>query len=112
MNKRRLHNVAETIAEWKAEKITNNFAYFCGTTIKKKPSNLLLIVARIFYAWLPQTNKNSIIYIPKFFLLFSKLYLNFLVHELLHDKFPEKSEKEIVRETNRRLEYWKRFRLN
>lgn len=104
---KRLKYIAEKIVGWKAKEITNKFNYFIKRTMRENPSEVTNILAGLFYSWLPQTNKNSIIYIPKFFLHFPRLYLNFLVHELLHDKYPEKSEQTIIKETNRRLRYWK-----
>jgi hypothetical protein len=105
MNKETLIKEARSITECKA-KMTDSFKRFTYDTLGYRPDKLTYIILWLFNAWLPQTNLKNLIYVPNFYLTVRRLYMNILIHEMLHVVYPFLTEEEIVIVTNQEIHAW------
>ena len=107
----KLRRIAERITGYHPREITSNFSYFVKRSIDL-PSNysstglslFTCLVGILFYLNPSVDPKSGIVYMPKIYLRFEGLSTNFLVHEMLHLKFPSYSEFRIIEETSKVLE--------
>lgn len=105
--KSRYQRHAEKLANFKVKNVTISYSYFVRKVLGYRPPLYFILLTGIIYFWVPQSHyRSQTIYMPRIYLCSRRLFTGFLVHEILHQRFPYLYEHEIESVSRERMHHY------